>query len=193
MVWNPESTLVWNPESRRLESGIQRVEIQNPDAGIRTLEVGIQNPGPSWILLHGAKQCNGLTSAVLHFIDHYRIKVTFNAGCLKCFKNKKFILANTVQPATGSLLLPFIKAACLVSARKALTQRHIICGTSGVTQLSPIQVSMGDNTILLCNWCNTEMLHKMVHGVLAQLGEFPSFPLAHESKLLHMYIDSVHL
>ena len=41
MVWNPESTaLVWNPESRILESGI-------PGAGIR-------NPGPSWILLHGA-------------------------------------------------------------------------------------------------------------------------------------------
>ena len=54
MVWNPESTLVWNPESRRLESGIQRVGIQNPDAGIRNLEAGIQNPGPSWILLHGA-------------------------------------------------------------------------------------------------------------------------------------------
>ena len=32
MVWNPESTLVWNPESRRLESGIQRVEIQNPES-----------------------------------------------------------------------------------------------------------------------------------------------------------------
>ena len=62
MVWKPESTLVWNPESRRLESGIQRVEIQNPDAGIRNLEAGIrnleagiQNPGPSWILLHRAK------------------------------------------------------------------------------------------------------------------------------------------
>ena len=38
-----------------MESGIQRVEIQNPDAGIRNLEAGIQNPGPSWILLHGAK------------------------------------------------------------------------------------------------------------------------------------------
>ena len=47
MVWNPKSTLLWNPESSRLESGIQRVEIQNPDAGIR-------NPGPSWILLHRA-------------------------------------------------------------------------------------------------------------------------------------------
>ena len=54
MVWNPESTLVWNPESRRLESGIQRIEIQNPDAGIRNLEAGIRNPGPSWILLHRA-------------------------------------------------------------------------------------------------------------------------------------------
>ena len=52
--WNPESTMVWNPESRRLESGIQRVEIQNPDAGIRNLVAGIRNPGPSWILLHGA-------------------------------------------------------------------------------------------------------------------------------------------
>ena len=39
MVWNPESTaLVWNPESRRLESGIQKVGIQNPDAGIRNLD-----------------------------------------------------------------------------------------------------------------------------------------------------------
>ena len=37
-----------------MESGIQRVEIQNPDAGIRNLEAGIRNPGPSWILLHGA-------------------------------------------------------------------------------------------------------------------------------------------
>ena len=54
MAWNPESTLVWNPESRRLESGIQRVEIQNPDAGIRNLKAGIRNPGPSWILLHRA-------------------------------------------------------------------------------------------------------------------------------------------
>ena len=54
MVWNPESTLVWNPESRRLESGIQRVGIQNPDAGIRNIEAGIRNPGPSWILLHRA-------------------------------------------------------------------------------------------------------------------------------------------
>ena len=43
MVWNPESTLVWNPELRRLESGIQRV--------------GSRNPGPSWILLHGARSC----------------------------------------------------------------------------------------------------------------------------------------
>ena len=43
MVWNPESTLVWNPESRRLESGIQRVEIQNPEAGIRNLGSGIQD------------------------------------------------------------------------------------------------------------------------------------------------------
>ena len=55
MVWNPESTLVWNPESRRLESGIQRVEIQNPDAGIQNLEAGTRNPGPSWILLHRAR------------------------------------------------------------------------------------------------------------------------------------------
>ena len=54
MVWNPEFTLVWNPESRRLESGIQRIEIQNPDAGIRNLEAGIPNPGPSCILLHRA-------------------------------------------------------------------------------------------------------------------------------------------
>ena len=55
MVWNPESTaLVWNPESRRLQSGIQRVGLQNPDAGIRNLEAGIRNAGPSWILLHGA-------------------------------------------------------------------------------------------------------------------------------------------
>ena len=54
MVWNLESTLVWNPESRRLESGIQRIEIQNPDAGIRNLEAGIRNLGPSWILLHRA-------------------------------------------------------------------------------------------------------------------------------------------
>ena len=38
MVWNPESTaFVWNPESRRWESGIQKVVIQNPDAGIRNL------------------------------------------------------------------------------------------------------------------------------------------------------------
>ena len=56
MVWNPKSTLVWNPESRRLESGIQRVEIQNPDAGIRNLEAGIRNPGPSWILLPRASR-----------------------------------------------------------------------------------------------------------------------------------------
>ena len=47
--------MVWNPESRILESGIQKVGIQNPDAGIRNLEAGIRNPGPSWILLHGAK------------------------------------------------------------------------------------------------------------------------------------------
>ena len=57
MVWNLESTaLLWNPESRRLESWIQRVEIQNPDAGIRNLEAGIRNPEPSWILLHEATQ-----------------------------------------------------------------------------------------------------------------------------------------
>ena len=57
MVWNPESTaLVWNLESRRLESGIQRAGIQNPYAGIRNLDAGIRNPGPSWILLHGAKK-----------------------------------------------------------------------------------------------------------------------------------------
>ena len=56
MVWNPESTVVWNPESRSLESGIQRVGIQNPDAGIRNVEARIQNPGPSWILLHKAKK-----------------------------------------------------------------------------------------------------------------------------------------
>ena len=31
----------------RMESGIQKVGIRNPDAGI-------WNPGPSWILLHGA-------------------------------------------------------------------------------------------------------------------------------------------
>ena len=37
-----------------MESGIQKVGIQNPDAGIRNLEAGIRNPGPSWILLHGA-------------------------------------------------------------------------------------------------------------------------------------------
>ena len=41
MVWNPESTMVWIPESRKVEY------IRNPEAGIR-------NPGPSWILLHGA-------------------------------------------------------------------------------------------------------------------------------------------
>ena len=36
LVWNPESTLVWNPESRRLESGIQRLEsrIQMLGSGI---------------------------------------------------------------------------------------------------------------------------------------------------------------
>ena len=34
-----------------MESGIQ-----NPYAGIRNLEAGIRNPGPSWILLHRAKQ-----------------------------------------------------------------------------------------------------------------------------------------
>ena len=45
--WNPESR-DWNPESTMvLESGIQKV-------GIRNLEAGIRNPGPSWILLHGA-------------------------------------------------------------------------------------------------------------------------------------------
>ena len=72
MVWNPESTaLVWNPESRRLESRIQRVGIQNPDAGIRNLEAGIRNPGPSWILLHGAIMCG---SAV----------VVFNCCCCCC-------------------------------------------------------------------------------------------------------------
>ena len=56
MVWNPESPLWygiwnpegWNPESKRLESRIQI------DAGIQNLEAGIRNPGPSWILLHGA-------------------------------------------------------------------------------------------------------------------------------------------
>ena len=46
--------MVWNPESTRLDSRIQRVEIQNPDAGIQNLEAGIRNPGPSWILLHRA-------------------------------------------------------------------------------------------------------------------------------------------
>ena len=40
-----------------MESGIQKVGIRNPDAGIRNLEAGIRNPGPSWILLHGAKFC----------------------------------------------------------------------------------------------------------------------------------------
>ena len=54
--WNPESTLVWNPDSRRLEYGIQRVEIHNPDAGIRNLETGIRNRGPSWILLHRGRK-----------------------------------------------------------------------------------------------------------------------------------------
>ena len=43
-----------------MESGIQKVGIRNPkgwnpDAGIRNLEAGIRNPGPSWILLHRAK------------------------------------------------------------------------------------------------------------------------------------------
>ena len=37
-----------------MESEIQRAAIQNPYAGIRNLESGIRNPGPSWILLHGA-------------------------------------------------------------------------------------------------------------------------------------------
>ena len=37
-----------------LESGIQKVGIQNPDTGIRNLQAGIRNPGPSWILLHSA-------------------------------------------------------------------------------------------------------------------------------------------
>ena len=32
-----------------MDSGIQKVGIRNPEAGIR-------NPGPSWILLHGAKK-----------------------------------------------------------------------------------------------------------------------------------------
>ena len=45
----------WNPESRRLESGIQRVGIQN-------LEAGIRNPGPSWILLHGANSSIGFVA-----------------------------------------------------------------------------------------------------------------------------------
>ena len=38
------TALVWNPESRRLESEIQRVGIQNPDAGIWNLEAGIRKP-----------------------------------------------------------------------------------------------------------------------------------------------------
>ena len=67
MVWNPESTSVWNPESRRLESGIQRIEIQNPDAGIRNLEAGIRNPGLSWILLHRARNMSHRFSESLHF------------------------------------------------------------------------------------------------------------------------------
>ena len=44
-----------------MESGIQKVGIQNPDAGIRNLEAGIRNPGPSWILLHGAKMVYSAT------------------------------------------------------------------------------------------------------------------------------------
>ena len=43
-----------------MESGIQKVG--NPDAGIRNLEAGIRNPGPSWILLHGAKRLSIYTS-----------------------------------------------------------------------------------------------------------------------------------
>ena len=54
--WNPESTMVLESGIHHfgMESGIQKVGIQNPDAGIRNLEAGIRNPGPSWILLHGA-------------------------------------------------------------------------------------------------------------------------------------------
>ena len=39
-IRNPEG---WNPESKGLESRIQMLG-----------EAGIRNPGPSWILLHGA-------------------------------------------------------------------------------------------------------------------------------------------
>ena len=70
-IRNPANFCCWNMESRGLESGIhnglesgihygmesgshydmdsgiQKVGIRNPEAGIR-------NPGPSWILLHGA-------------------------------------------------------------------------------------------------------------------------------------------
>ena len=41
-----------------MESGIQKVGIRKPDAGIRNLEAGIQNPGPSQIPLHRAKRTN---------------------------------------------------------------------------------------------------------------------------------------
>ena len=42
-IRNPEG---WNPESKGLESRIQMLG-----------EAGIRNPGPSWILLHGANNC----------------------------------------------------------------------------------------------------------------------------------------
>ena len=52
-IWNPRIRTVgirnpdgWNPESRGLESGIQGV--------------GIRNPRPLWILLHGAIRAFGL-------------------------------------------------------------------------------------------------------------------------------------
>ena len=92
MVWNPESTLVWNPESRRLEYGIQRVEIQNPDAGIRNLDAGIRNPGSSWILLHRA------TSRCLCY-DWSAYSSTQTKFCIcssVMAKNKTYISSSTV-------------------------------------------------------------------------------------------------
>ena len=55
-IRNRANFCYWNPESHNglesgihygMDSGIQKAGIRNPEAGIR-------NPGPSWVLLHGA-------------------------------------------------------------------------------------------------------------------------------------------
>ena len=88
-IRNPANFCCWNPESRGLESGIhnglesgihygmdseiQKVEIRNPEAGIR-------NPGPSWILLHGRYVCNG-HMASLHLSLTFFYRDCFRLQC----------------------------------------------------------------------------------------------------------------